>query len=96
MRSQTSDLEVLFFRHALFSLIGFPGTFRPTGQRPKFSGNQPNSNLGQPKLSSRLLGQTSNLGRDEPNNFIRPKSNFNKFSPKRSRQIYIIMQILNC
>ena len=82
--SQTSDLEVLFLGTPFF-LKSVSQELLGLGQTWKFSGNQPNSNFGRSKLSSRLLGQTSNLGRDEPNNWIRPKRNFNKFSPNRSR-----------
>ena len=37
------------------------------------------------------LGQTSNLGRVEPINWIRPKSNFNKFYPERGSICIIIL-----
>ena len=51
------------------------------------SWDEPNSNLGRPKLSyDRLLGQTSSLKRVELINRVRPKSKFmisNKFSPER-------------
>ena len=49
-----------------------------------FSRDEPNSNLGRPELNKdRLLGQTSNLGRVEPYNWIRPKSNLSIFFPER-------------
>ena len=47
------------------------------GQTSNCSWDEPNSNLGRPKLSKdRLLGQTSKLGRIEPINWIRLKKIF--------------------
>ena len=54
------------------------------GQTSNFSWDEPNSNLGRPTLSKdRLLGQTSNLGRVEPINWIRPKRYYNNFPPNK-------------
>ena len=54
-----------------------------------FSRDEPNSNLGRPELSKdRLLGQTSNLGRVEPYNWIRPKSNLSIFFPSGAKYSY--------
>ena len=48
------------------------------GQTSNVSWDRPNSDLGRPKLSldRRLGGQTSNLGRVEPINCLRPKKQF--------------------
>ena len=59
---------------------------RPRPNVELFIGDEPNTNLGRPKLSwDRLLGQTSNLELVKPINWIRPKSNFNKVPPERAK-----------
>ena len=60
--------------------------FLGLGQTANFSRDEPNSNLGRLKLSwDRLLGQTSNLGRVEPINWIRSVINC---LPKETKSHY--------